>query len=381
MSTHICFVAPSIWPILSANSAIEFAGGAEVQQAIVARALVRAGMRVTVIALDYGQPDDVVVDGIRVLRTHKPDAGVPGIRFLYPRLSSCWQAMRRANADVFLQSTASYLTGVVAAFCKLNKIPFIYYGASDPDFQADQTWKKFQRRGGWRDLQMYLWGLKKADAIVAQHTGQVASCERWYGRAAVEIPNCYQTPPGSKASSNGVVLWVAIMRSLKRPELFLELARELRHLQFRIVGGPGPGKDASLYDRMKEEAATLPNLEFKGFVPFPLVEAQFDEASIFVNTSDYEGFPNTFLQSWARGIPTVSFFDCGAREGGRPVGFVCKDLSEMKEIVSRLSNDKAFWEQESSRVLQYFKEHHTVDFVVQKYVNLADKLVATSAKT
>jgi len=167
------------------------------------------------------------------------------------------------------------------------------------------------------------------------------------------------------------------MRSLKRPELFLELARDLPHLHFRIVGGPGPGKEASVFERIKAESEALPNIEFVGFVPFEEVESHFNEASLFVNTSDYEGFPNTFLQSWARGIPTVSFFDCGAREEGRPLGYVCKDMSEMKQAISRLAGDKELWSLESCRVRQYFQSHHTVDIAVDRYGRLIRQLSKT----
>ncbi len=81
-------------------------------------------------------------------------------------------------------------------------------------------------------------------------------------------------------------------------------------------------------------------------------------------------FPNTFLQSWARGIPTVSFIDCGAREGGRPVGFVCRDIEEMGRVISRLAGDEAAWHEEGSRARTYFEAHHSVEAAVERYGEL-----------
>src|SRR5687767_6447681 len=74
---HICFVAPYLWPVLARDASLQIVGGAEVQQAVIARLLARQGWRVTVISLDFGQPDGAEVDGIRVLKSHKPRAGLP----------------------------------------------------------------------------------------------------------------------------------------------------------------------------------------------------------------------------------------------------------------------------------------------------------------
>src|SRR5918993_169557 len=85
---HVCFVAPHLWPVLSRDPALPMVGGAEVQQALLVRLLARAGHRVSVISLDFGQPDRAQVDGAIVHKTFRPQEGIPVVRFLHPRLTS-----------------------------------------------------------------------------------------------------------------------------------------------------------------------------------------------------------------------------------------------------------------------------------------------------
>src|SRR5438105_4110513 len=94
---HICFVAPYAWPVLARDPSLKIVGGAEVQQAILARVLRRAGYRVSMICLDYGQPERAEVDGITVHKVYKPDAGIPVLRFIHPRLTAVWRAMREVD--------------------------------------------------------------------------------------------------------------------------------------------------------------------------------------------------------------------------------------------------------------------------------------------
>ena len=98
---HVCFVSPTTWPVLSGDSSIKVVGGAEVQQSMIAPALARRGYRVSMICLDYGQADGSVVNGVTVRNLHKPGDGVPGLRFVHPRLTSVWSAMKAVGADVY----------------------------------------------------------------------------------------------------------------------------------------------------------------------------------------------------------------------------------------------------------------------------------------
>ena len=354
----ICFVAPALYPVLAGSTTIESVGGAEVQQAVLARTLQRAGYQVSVVTMDYGQPDGVEIDGIRVYRAHTPTGGLPLLRFVYPRLTTLWSAMRRADADIYYQRSSGMLTGLVAQFCRRHDRRFIYAAASDGDFYPE-----LPLIAHGRDKWLYRRGLRQADAVVVQHQGQHDACARHFLRHAHIVPSCHAAAADAPAPADGYVLWAGTIKPLKRPELLLALARRLPRQRFRLVGGGQP----ALLAQLRAEAAALPNLELTGFVPYAEVEAQFAGARLFVNTSEFEGFPNTFLQAWARGVPSVSWFDTGALHQGRPVCRRVDDLDAMTAEVARLMDDDAAWRAAGDHARGYYQAHHTPAAALRAY--------------
>ena len=245
----------------------------------------------------------------------------------------------------------------------------MYAAAHDLDLARDQTWKLFDRRAGWRDRQLFQLGVKLADDIVAQHEGQVGDCERWYGRSASLVPSCYALPQGHRADSNR-------RRAVGFDPSGLETARALSRAgepaaacavsHGRWCPAQRPAATRCLRD-IREAAARLPNLEFVGFVPFGEIDAHFNAARVFVNTSDYEGFPNTFLQSWSRWIPTVSFFNTGSTLNGKPVVNVAANMDEMAGAVGRLMQDDILWYETGRRVRECYETFHTPDAALNAY--------------
>lgn len=356
----VCFVAPHAWPVLSRDPHIPVVGGAEVQQAILARLLAAAGHAVSMICLDYGQPDRAQVDGVTVRKIFRAQEGVPVLRFVHPRLTSMWRALKAVNADIYYFRSAAMWVGVLAEFCRASGARLVYAGASDRDFDPGEGGQIRYARDRW----LYRRGIRRAHAIVAQNERQRAACRSTYGRDAVVIPSCYELPRKRNASSEtDLVLWVGTLHEGKRPEVLFELARRLPHRRFVMIGGPG--LDAGFYAAMKSRAAAIPNLEFKGFLPLAEVEPWFDRARVFVNTSLYEGMPNTFLQAWARGVPTVATVDIGA-----PVHRVALDIDSLAREVETAFNDKFI----GARCREYFRRTHSSAEVLNRYHALFESL-------
>ena len=369
---HVCFVAAYAWPVLARDPSIKIVGGAEVQQSILARLFAKNGYRVSLVTLDYGQPDRTVVDGVTVYKTYRLDAGVPVLRFVHPRLTSLWQAMKAADADIYYQRSADMTTGVVAEFARRHGRRAIFAGASDNDFERGKEQIRFSR-----DRWLYHYGIAHVDRVVVQNAFQKENCLKQFGRESVLIPSCYELPATSVAGPGDRVLWVATVHEYKRPEWVLEIAKRLPHRRFVMIGGlstRGTRLTPGYYEGIQAAAAALPNVDFKGFLPLEQAEQWFDRARVFLNTSIYEGMPNTFMQSWARGVPTVSTVDVGARSEGQLVYPLVKTPGEAAEEVERLFGDELHWARCSARCREYFDRNHSTAEALARYQRIFQEL-------
>lgn len=370
-AVHLCFVAGHIYPVLVPESRIPFVGGAEVQQTVQIRALQRAGYKISVLTGDYGQADVVDARGIAV---HKIPAqgtrGLRGSRFFYPRMTDMVQSLRKVSPDIVFTQTASEQVPSAAVYARLFGKRFVFAGASDPDFQRGPL--------PGMPLQhtlMYRWGLRRADAVVVQNAVQQRLLQQNFGRDGDLIPNGYEEPGARDGTFEGPVLWAATVKPLKQPELFVQLAKRLPHRRFVMVGGPGITPEAKAYfDGIVQAAASAPNLSVLGHVPFAQVGAHFDGVGVFVNTSEYEGLPNTFMQAWSRGIPSVSFVRPESAPGESGT-LACADLEQMINEVERLTSRREEWKQASAACRRCFDAHHTMELAIERYRALFSRVL------
>lgn len=367
LKPSVCFVALNAYPLLAGRDDIPFAGGAELQQVLIARGLAQRGYRVSMVCLDVGQDDGARIDGIEVLRAYRSDSGLPGLRFFWPRLFKMWRCLRRADADLYYQRAGGMATGIVAAFCLRHRKRFVFAAAGQPKLNA-ASFLHYRR-----DRYLYEYGVRHADRVVVQNAEQERHFRAAFGRGSVRIPNCCEVPETKSAGAARYVLWVSTIREVKRPDMFLELARALPDQRFRMVGGPST--DPRLFEAIKRKAVALDNVEFAGFVPPSKVGDQFDGASVLINTSESEGFPNAFLQAWARGVPSISFVDCGAVFEGKPIGTVVNSLEEMAAAIAKLAAAENERVAEGNRAREYVLKNHSTDHVLDLFERMADELV------
>jgi glycosyltransferase involved in cell wall biosynthesis len=297
----ICYFSFRVYHLMTKRSDAQAVGGAELQGYLISKELARRGFRVSIVTrpVDPGEVDPDIP--FTLIPTFSKTGGIPVLRS-FTRFIRIIRALWKSEADVYYVNIAAYVLAPLVIAARLRKKKVIFWGASDVHFDP-----RFPRFGqpNTRDKALYVWGLKRCDAHIAQNRVQQDLMRRHFGVESRVIYNGLQQK--EKVSTfSGEVLWVSgHIRKIKNPRLFLNVVRALPDVKFVMVGGNPADKDR-FQSEILSEAAGIPNLTVKGFLPFDEVEKLFEHASVLLCTSHTEGFPNTFLQAWSRGIPVVS---------------------------------------------------------------------------
>jgi len=315
------------------------------------------------VVYDYGQADRARWDGVITYKAFRRESGLPVLRFVHPRWTGAWAALKRADADIYYASCAGMHLGLLAMFCRNAGRRFVFRVAHDSDCDPQRLLVRY-----WRDRKLYEYGLRRASGILAQSEQQQRALKRNYGLDS-RVAEMLVDAPRPQPRRDIDVLWVNNIRDFKRPDRFLALARRLPQYRFHMAGGPQPGHEA-LFEAIRREAGSLPNLVFHGSVPYHRIGALFARARVFVNTSDSEGFPNAYLQAWAHGVPVLAFFDPDGvirREG---LGAAVETLEQMARQAEALLRDATQCAAVGARCADYMQRRHGEERILAPYLAL-----------
>ena len=370
----ICLVGLDTLPVLAREFGQQSIGGESVQQGLLASSLARRGYDVSVVVADYGQADGAEWGAIRTYKAYRLSAGLPVLRFIHPRWTGMWSALARADADIYYTSRAGMHVGLLALFCRRFDKRLVFRTASDSDCDPSRLLVRFAR-----DRWLYSYGLRRADAILAQTASQARDLARNYGVKSRVAPMLVERP-APPAERNIDVLWVANIWRPKRPDRAVELADELsgRGIHIHMVGGPMPGEE-SMFEDLKRAAAVRSNLSFHGRLSHWDTNSLYGRARTLVNTSDVEGFPNVYLQAWIAGVPVVTLIDPDgviAREG---LGMVASSPAGLGKAVRYFFDYPGEWQAASDRCRAFMLREHGEEKVLATYLDTFEQLTGADA--
>lgn len=366
---RVCLISANSYPLFNKDCDAAF-GGAELQIYLLAKYLAQdESLSVSVIVGDFGQEDHECRHNVTLVKAHRRNGKVFERLFAPFKLYS---AISKIHPDVLIQRASGPETGICAFYASVKNIKFIYSVAHDAELVGESV-------ASHHPLYRYLYdyGVNKAAKIVVQSQHQLQSLKRLneeLSDRAVVIPNSIEmkkSPPREREH----ILWVARAQSWKRPEVFFDLANAIRDEHFVMVMPVGRKTGES--ERLMKMARSIPNIEFVPGIDFNSSQLLFDKAKLLVNTSSWEGFPNTFLQAGLAGTPIVSLQvdpDSFIRNNG--CGFACdNDFSVLLESVRHLLDSEDRWNEASKNCHEYVMKNHDIRINAEKWKGLINDSV------
>lgn len=391
----ICFVVPYAYSLFNKETSYVF-GGSEVRAWLLSTGLARlANFEVSFVVFNHGQKFKEYYDGVTVYadayfglvsENTQPQVSQRSKRIkniiqrikskLFP--SPCihidsysvpeekFSTYSLINADLYCTfGVANFSAELIAFTKKYDKKSLLFIG-SGGDIKAEYLSDPYGHNEYGSLHSLCAFSLEQADNIVCQGIEQKEALSTLFGRHSLVIKNPINLDLGVTRIENDnrkEVLWIGKSDHIKRPYLFVELAQRNPDITFiMIMNKSNPELHAETLAQAPE------NLKIIEYVHFNNVESYFAEAYIFVSTSKFEGFHNTFLQAGKYGLPIFSLtvnpdnfiteYDCGV--------FANDNYEVLLMEISEVFSDNKAYELKSTNCYSYFKDNHDLDRIVKE---------------
>jgi len=349
-----------------------YVGGAELQQMLIAQGLNKRNFKIFFIVLGDGKDQNKIedIDGIKICKSIPLGLKINGILGYFFTFKKMWNSLKNVNADIYFQQCSDNLTGIIALFCLLHRKKFIYQIGSDEDVNGN-----FVKQMHFFKKRLYFFGLSVAKVIICQSEYQKQLLNKNHHKIGRIIKNPYPLKTiAIEKSKPPIILWVGSIKPMfKQPELFLDLAKKMPDISFQMIGGPST--DIEFYEQIKESAKKIPNLDFKGFIPYKDIDNYFAKASIFVNTSSVEGFPNVFLQAWNAYLPVISLnVDPDNIIKKFKLGLCSGTIDQMEKDITAFINNEELRIEYGNNGRNYIEREHEQNKIIEQFIKLIDEL-------
>lgn len=383
---RLSLISPYSLEFFVPGSGIAF-GGAELRCHLFGSALAAAGdFSVTMVVMDHPALRELkpggklaVIGDAALTASPAPSAGAsaPSLaKRLWTRFKvqvlggeppvdtrhfAAWAA---ADADIYGIFGVSDLAATLAVFCRRHGKKMVLFLSTDTDLSPGYRARSFQTndygsRAAWNHH-----ALMSADLIVAQTRRQQALLAERFARQALVVPSPIDLRisatqmTGPAGGLQNYVLWIGKSDTVKQPDLLVGIARACPELKFVMVLN---NTDAGIFEAIRASAPANLSL-IESFKPAE-ADDLFSRALVLVNTSRFEGFPNTYLQAGKHGIPVLSL---NADPDGmleEPRCGVCAhgSLPALTTALQRVAADTALHAEYSRNIRAYVHQHHDIE--------------------
>ncbi len=324
--------------------------------------------KVSVIVWDFWQKNTEYINWVQLIKSIKSwNSWI---------LKGVWNIIKiffllaKLNPNILFFKTAWHYLAIGVFYSKLFRKNTIFRTAHDQDCNWDFI------KNNWIFWKLYRYWLLNTNKIITQNIENQIMLKENHKINSEIIHNFYKIEKNiiKEYNKRNYILWVARCETWKRPELFIDLVEKNPDKNFLMISPRKKWKE-DLFNLIKDKANKLNNLEFIEKVPFNEIQEYYNNVLCFVWTSDYEWFPNTYIQSCLWWTPILSLrVNPSEFITKNNLWYVCNwDMEEMNNKLNEIIK-QGLWNKFSSNAINYVYKNHSRDIEWQKLINIIEKL-------
>lgn len=294
--------------------------------------------------------------------------GIRRFRWLSYRIPFLVRSIRKNKPDYFVQGIPDWSSFFLGLICTLLGVKLVIRASSD-NLIDDRVYSIYSKLKG----KLLGLGLGLAYAIICQNEYQFSTLKQRFPRKKlVKLGNPFFNVSRNKLRSQPpryYIAWVGLFQHQKNLKLLYEIASYCNNETFKIAGVElfsGADKETLYY---LDKLHLLKNVEFVGFLANNELYDFLAKAKFLLNTSHYEGFSNTYLESMNCGTPILTTVNANPDNiiENHNLGLIYDNPEELCDLLNGLSKER--YSTLSENCISYLKEYHD-------YINLSKDLVS-----
>lgn len=222
------------------------------------------------------------------------------------------------------------------------------------------------------------YGVKNSYTILVQNNYQYDVIKRDFNLDSTVLYSSAKIPIKPTKAEN-MVVFIATIKYMKQPELFCEIAQRLSNRGYRFLLIGSNYKDKEKADNLLELVAKS-NVQYLGYQSLDSIREILRSTRLLINTSQFEGFPNSFVQAFTYGIPVASLnVDPDGIIEKYSLGIVANgDVDRLTIEVGKLLENNDRWQQLSDNCYNFAKEKlnikRSVSSLIENFGNEAKEI-------
>ena len=364
----VCFVTPRTYylfnPDISDKEIIP--GGAQTQVYYISKALAEDNnFEVHFSVADFGQTDFEIYNNIKLHKTFRLTDNI------FRKTVKLIKSLKKTDAETYIFRSADI--GVAFAVFWIKKIlkkQTLYMLASDVEISR----KRHKKFSGFLTAFSMNYVYKNADIITSQTTQQALLLKKYRNRKPdAVIKNIYPEKQKHKINNKekDTILWVGRLTKIKKPELFLDLAKQFPDEKFVMIAPTAVNKKEYGIHIIKK-IEKIKNIRYLKYIaPLQIVD-YYRKAKIYILSSDFEGFPNTMAEAMQAECPILSYnvnpdnilnkYRCGFCAD--------KNINKFYEDFEKLLKNPELSQETGKNGAKYIAENHQKNQIINNFKKL-----------